>query len=182
MGAATPYPEESMFGLSKLRIVEIGVALLLTLAALIFVGITVWAAEAARMEIAGAWARPTVGENKIGVAYMTIVNGGADADRLNGARTPKAAAVELHQTTMTADGVMQMRKLDDGLPIEAGASLELSPGGAHLMLLGLEEPLQAGEELVLTLEFAKAGAVDVVVPVSASGPSGDAPSHSHHQH
>ena len=81
-----------MFGLSKLRIVEIGVALLLTLAALIFVGLTVWAAETARLEIAGAWARPTVGQTKVSAAYMTIANKGTDGDRLTGARTPKYSA------------------------------------------------------------------------------------------
>jgi len=159
-----------MFGLTNIRIVEIGVALLLTLAAILFVGLTVWAAEIARIEVTGAWARPTVGQGRISAAYMTIANKGAAGDRLKSARTPKAKAAELHQTTMTADGVMQMRKVEDGLPIEAGASLVLEPGGAHLMLLGLEDALRAGEELILTLEFAHAGAVDVTVPVSANAP------------
>jgi copper(I)-binding protein len=144
---------------------------LLTLAALLFVGLTVWAAEIVRIEVAGAWARPTVGQGRMSAAYMTIANKGDTDDTLKSARTPKAKAVELHQTTMTADGVMQMRKVEDGLPVEAGASLVLEPGGAHLMLLGLEDALKAGEELVLTLEFANAGAVDVVVPVSATAPS-----------
>ena len=180
MGAATPDPEESMFGLSKLRIFEIGAALMLTLAALIFVGLRVWAAEPAPIEIAGAWARPTAGDSKISAAYMTIANKGAAADRLTGARTPKAKAVELHQTIITSAGVMQMRRVEDGLPIEAGASVVLSPGGAHLMLLGLEQALRAGEDLLLTLEFDKAGAVDVMVPISANAPSGEDPSHSHH--
>jgi len=160
-----------MFGLTRLRIVEIGVALLLTLAALLFVGLTVWAAEMARIEVAGAWARPTVGQGRISAAYMTIANKGDAGDMLKSARTPKAKAVELHQTTMTAEGVTQMRKVEDGLPVEAGASLVLEPGGAHFMLLGLEDALKAGEELILTLEFANAGAVDVVVPVSASAPA-----------
>ena len=75
---------------------------------------------------------------------------------------------------------MQMRRVEDGLPIEAGASVVLSPGGAHLMLLGLEQALRAGEDLLLTLEFDKAGAVDVMVPISANAPSGEDPSHSHH--
>ena len=160
-----------MFGLTKLRIVEIGVALLLTLAALLFVGLTVWAAEIARIEVAGAWARPTIGQGTTSAAYMTIANKGDRGDMLKSARTPKAKAVELHQTTMTADGVMQMRKIEGAVPIEAGASLVLKPGGTHLMLLGLEDALRAGEELILTLEFVNAGAVDVVVPVSASAPA-----------
>jgi copper(I)-binding protein len=167
---AAPSLEEGMFGLTRIRIVEIGVALLLTLAAILFVGITVWAAETGKIEVAGAWARPTIGESRVSAAYMTIANKGAGADLLKSARTPKAKSVELHQTSMTAAGVMQMRKVEDGLPVEAGGELALAPGGTHFMLLGLEDALEAGEELVLTLEFAKAGWVDVVVPVSATAP------------
>ena len=159
-----------MFRLNRLRIVEIGVALLLTLAALLFVGLTVWAAEMARIEVAGAWARPTVGQGRTSAAYMTIANKGDAGDLLKSARTPKAQSVELHQTIMTDDGVMQMRKVEGAVPIEAGASLVLRPGGTHLMLLGLQDALAAGEELILTLEFANAGPVDVVVPVSATVP------------
>lgn len=157
-----------MFGLARIRIVEIGVALLLTLAAILFVGLTVWAAEMAQIEVAGAWARPTIGPSRVSAAYMTIANKGATGDLLKSARTPKAKSVELHQTTMTADGVMQMRQVEDGLPVEAGSSLVLRPGGAHFMLLGLEDALEAGQALILTLEFANAGLVDVVVPVSAT--------------
>jgi copper(I)-binding protein len=159
-----------MFGLPKLRLFEIGVALLLTLAALLFVGLTVWAAEIASLRVADAWARPTIGQGRTTAAYMTIANQGATGDVLKSARTPKAKAVEMHQTTMSADGIMQMRKVEGGLPIEAGASLVFEPGGTHLMLVGLEDALEAGEELMLTLEFAHAGAVDVRVPVAASGP------------
>ncbi len=159
-----------MFRLTRLRIVEIGVAVLLTLAALLFVGLTVWAAEMARIEVAGAWARPTVGQGRTSAAYMTIANKGDAGDLLKSARSPKAQSIELHQTVMTDDGVMQMRKVEGAVPIEAGASLVLKPGGTHLMLLGLQDALIAGGELVLTLEFANAGAVDVVVPVSATAP------------
>ena len=69
-----------MFGLTRLRIVEIGVALLLTLAAMLFVGLTVWAAEMAEIEVAGAWARPTVGPSRMSAAYMTIANKGDRGD------------------------------------------------------------------------------------------------------
>jgi periplasmic copper chaperone A len=159
-----------MFGLARLRIIEIGVALLLTLAAILFVGLTVWAAEMAQIDVADAWARPTVGSGRMSAAYMTIANNGTTDDQLKSARTPKAKSVELHQTTMTANGVMQMRPVEGGLPVEAGSSLVLRPGGAHFMLVGLEDALEAGQDLVLTLEFAKAGLIDVVVPVSATAP------------
>jgi periplasmic copper chaperone A len=159
-----------MFNLTKLRIVEIGVAVLLTLAAILFVGLTVWAAEDGAIDIADAWARPTIGESRMTAAYMTIANKSGDDDVLKAAHSPKAESVELHQTTMTADGVMKMRKVEGGLPIEAGASVELGPGGTHLMVVGLKDALEAGEKLMLTLEFAKAGFVDVLVPVSATAP------------
>ena len=165
-----------MFGLTKIRIVEIGVALLLTLAALLFVGLTVWATEITRIEVADAWAPPTSGEANISAAYMTIANEGKTDDLLKSARTAKAKSVELQQAIMTADGVMQMRKVEHGLPVEAGASLVLEPGGAHFMLVGLDDALEAGEQLILTLEFAKAGVIDVVIPVSASAPATAGPS------
>jgi copper(I)-binding protein len=164
-------PERTLFGLTKLRIVEIGIALLLTLAALLFVGLTVWAAEMARIDVADAWARPSIGEGTASAAYMTIANKSDTGDLLKSARTPRAKSVELHQSTMTADGVMQMRKVEGAIPIEAGESLVLQPGGTHLMLLGIEDALNAGEQLILTLEFAKAGSIDVVVPVSANAPA-----------
>jgi hypothetical protein len=76
---------------------------------------------------------------------------------------------------------MQMRQIKDGLPIEAGKTIELKPGGIHFMLLGLDGGLNAGEALPLTLEFAKAGAVEVAVPVSADAPAEqDGAGHAHH--
>jgi copper(I)-binding protein len=63
-----------------------------------------------------------------------------------------------------------MRQVKDGLPIPAGGSLALTPGGTHLMLIGLQEPLQAGGEVMLTLEFADAAPIDVAVP-AGTGPA-----------
>jgi copper(I)-binding protein len=162
--------ETWMFGLSKLRLFEIGVALLLTLAAVIFVGLTVWAAETGRISVADAWARPT-GSSGTTAAYMTIANRGNTADVLKRVRSKKVKSIEMHQATVTADGVVQMRKVEGGLPIDAGASLVFEPGGTHVMLLGLGDALNAGEQLLLTLEFDRAGPVDVLVPVSAAGPT-----------
>jgi periplasmic copper chaperone A len=159
-----------MFGLNKLRLVEIAIALLLTLAALIFVGLTVWAAETGRISVADAWAGPASGADGSMEAYMTIANRGREADVLKRVRTKTAKAVEISQPTLTSDGVLQMRPVEGGLPIEAGASLTFEPGGTHLMLVGLTDALEAGEQLLITLEFDRAGPVDVLVPVSAAGP------------
>jgi periplasmic copper chaperone A len=172
-----------MFGLSRFRAIEIGAALLLTLAALLLAALRVWAAEGSVIRVDDPWARPTAGQSTTSAAYMTIANKGDADDLLKGAHAPKAKSVELHRTTMTAEGVMQMREVTDGLPIAAGTSVALEPGGLHLMLLGLETALSAGETLTLTLEFAKAGNVDVLVPVSAQEPAGaDSAPHDHHHH
>ncbi len=158
-----------MFGLSKLRLIEIGIALLLTLAALIFVGLTVWAAGTGRISVADAWAGPAGGVGGTMAAYMTIANRGREADVLKRVRTANAKAVEISRPAMTSNGVMQMLTIEGGLPIEAGASLVFAPGGTHLRLVGLKDVPDAGEDILLTLEFDRAGPVDVVVPVSSVG-------------
>jgi len=128
-----------MFGLTKLRIFEIGVALLLTLAAIVFVGLTVWAAETGRIDVADAWARPTLGQGRVAAAYMTIANKGKHVDILKRVHTRRAKSVEMRQVTTTPDGIMQVHKLEGGLPIAAGGSVVLEPEGTHLMLVGLED-------------------------------------------
>jgi len=165
-------PRAAVIRLTRLRLIEIGVALALTVAALLFVVMTVWAAEPAGVSVAGAWARPTLGPVRTTAAYMAITNKGQEDDTLMSAQSALAKSVELHQTTMTADGVMQMREIEDGLPIAAGETVTLAPGGTHLMVMGLAEALAAGDMLPLTLAFAKAGPVELVVPVRAAGPEG----------
>src|SRR5882724_3984473 len=73
------------------------------------------------------------------------------------------------------NGVMTMRPLDKGLAIEPGKTVKLAPGGYHLMLMDLKNPLKQGEKVPLTLEFEKAGKVTLsldVQGVGAQGPAG----------
>lgn len=178
---AVRLPEVTVGRLCRQRLIEIGVALVLTLAAVLFVAWTVLAAEHPGISVAEAWARPTIGDAQVTAAYMTITNQSGEDDVLMKARSDKAMAVELHQTSMTADGVMQMREVEGGLPIPAGETVKLAPGGTHLMVMGLDQALDAGGELPLTLEFEKAGAMAIAVPVTATAPGApaDAP-HAHH--
>jgi periplasmic copper chaperone A len=120
----------------------------------------------AGVTVSDAWARATASTASTGAAYLTITDHGTP-DRLVSASTPVAATAELHQTTMH-DGVMQMRPVD-GLPVSAGAPVTLAPGGYHLMLMQLRQPLHAGDSFPLTLNFAKAGAVQVNVAVKSAG-------------
>jgi copper(I)-binding protein len=76
--------------------------------------------------------------------------------------------VEIHVMEMAND-VMTMRPLVGGLEIPAGATVELKPGGAHLMFMMVTEPFKEGGEVPVTLEFEKAGKVDLTLPVTGLG-------------
>lgn len=131
--------------------------------------------KAGPLRIENPWARPTPPGAPTGGAYMTIVNTGAQADRLVGGASPVAARLEVHEMSMDG-GVMRMRKLD-GLTIPPGASVALKPGGHHVMLIGLKRPLKIGETVPATLRFEKAG--EVAVEFTVQPPP--APAHAHHE-
>ena len=102
------------------------------------------------------YARSTVPKQANGAAYLNLANLGKQGDKLRRVSSPVAERVELHTSSMDG-GIMRMRELDD-IPLPAGGSVVMQPGqGAHLMLIGLKQPLQAGKTLPLTLEFEKAG-------------------------
>lgn len=129
--------------------------------------------------IAGPWARATPGGAKVGGGYVKITNNGSTADRLVGGSLVSAGAVEVHEMRVDG-GVMQMRHLADGIEIKPGETIELKPGGNHLMFMELKSGLVAGRPVAGTLVFQQAGTIAVefaVAPIGAGkGPSG----HSHH--
>jgi copper(I)-binding protein len=114
------------------------------------------------------WTRATPGEASVGVGYVKITNNGSAADRFTGGTLDGAEALEIHEMKMDGD-VMQMRHLDKGLEIAPGATIELAPGGNHLMFMGLKKPIVAGENRKGTLSFEKAGAIDVEFTVEKAG-------------
>ncbi len=124
------------------------------------------AAQADGPTVPNAWARASAGGATTGAAYLTVI-GGAQADQLVAASTPVAATAEVHQT-LTENGVMKMRPVAD-LPVPAGQPVTLAPGGTHIMLMGLKQPLVAGQSFPLTLKFAHAGQVTVDVKVQPLG-------------
>ena len=133
-----------------------------------------WAAAAAAqtgaVEVRNAWTRATPGKAENGSAYLTIV--APAGDRLIGLETPIAGKAELHESKMEG-GIMKMRPLA-GIDLPAGQPVALKPGGVHVMLVGLKQPLHAGDTFPLTLDFAKAGKREVRVSVekmSAMGPA-----------
>ena len=108
------------------------------------------------------WARPLPSVSVNGAAYIKIHNMG-ESDRLVSARSPAAEHVEVH-THLHENGVMKMRKLE-GLDVPKGETVMFKPGGLHLMLLGLTQPLVEGESFPVTLQFEKSGALEVVVKI-----------------
>jgi uncharacterized protein YcnI len=124
--------------------------------------------------------RATPGGVKNAGGYVRVTNKGTESDRLIGGTFASAARVEVHDMTMT-DGVMRMRKLDDGIEIKPGETIELKPGGTHLMFLGLTDAVKEGAPVKGSLLFQKAGAVDVEFSVAPIG-GGSASSGGAHQH
>jgi periplasmic copper chaperone A len=128
------------------------------------------------IKVEGAWARPTVAGQAGGGGFLHIT-AGATADRLLGARSTASKVVELH--TMEMDGnVMRMRQVD-GIDIPAGQTVQLKPGGLHVMFVGLNQTLKKGATIPLTLRFAKAGEVKVDMKVMTAP---DAAGHDGHKH
>jgi copper(I)-binding protein len=143
-------------------------------AALVLVAPAAWAQT---VTVEHPWARATAPAAEAGAAYGTLtVTGGTD--RLTGASSPVAAQVAVHENVHDA-GVMRMRPVEGGIALEPGKPLTLAPGGYHLMLEGLRQPLKPGETFPMTLTFAKAPPVTVTVPVAAAGASAAPEAHTH---
>lgn len=119
------------------------------------------------LQIADAWARETVAGQTSTTAYMTISNHGRGDDRLVGVAAPEPAKAMLHATE-TSGGVSRMREMGSGLAIPAGTSVELKPGGSHIMITGLAAPLPEGSTLDLRLQFEKSGEHAVAVQVASA--------------
>ena len=133
-----------------------------------------WASDAP--VVTDAWARATPPGTTVGAAYMTI-QGGKQADRLVDARSDRAAMVHLHSVE-EQDGVAKMRAIE-AVDIPAGQRVMLAPKATHVMLMGLDGPLVAGQTFVVTLRFDEAGEQPVPVTVKPATATDD---HAHHQH
>lgn len=124
--------------------------------------------EEAGPRVEKAWARATPGSATTGAAYLTIE--ASRPDRLVGVSTPVAGRAELHAHE-NDHGVMHMHPVD-GVAVQPGVPTVLKPGGIHVMLLQLKQPLKQGETFPLTLRFEKAGTREVTVHVEKPGAAG----------
>lgn len=119
------------------------------------------------LKIVHPWARATAGLARNGAAYVTLSSQGEAIERLLGVTTPVARKARLHGHIVEA-GIVKMRPLE-AIEVAPGAPVVLEPGGFHIMLMGLEAPLEAGTTFPLTLRFEKAGAIEVEVRVERAG-------------
>jgi copper(I)-binding protein len=115
---------------------------------------------AGSLKISSPWARATPKGAQVGGGYMTITNTGSAPDRLIGGTSGISSSFEVHEMSMDG-GIMRMRMLKEGLEIKPGETVTLKPGGYHVMFVGLKDQLKQGGTFKATLQFEKAGKVEV---------------------
>jgi copper(I)-binding protein len=96
--------------------------------------------------------------------YLTLTNGSDKAQKLVGASSPKAERIELHAHLKGADGMAQMRQVQQ-VEIPAKGTAVLAPGGLHLMVFGIKEPLKPGDSFPVELTFEGNRKVGFAMPV-----------------
>jgi copper(I)-binding protein len=122
------------------------------------------------LKIDHPFARATPPGARTGGVFVTLENTGDRADRLMSVSSPVAGVAEIHEMRLDA-GVMKMRDVGT-LEVKAGETVRLKPGGYHVMLSELKQPLKVGDRFPLTLKFENAGAVEVSVWVEEMGAGG----------
>lgn len=128
------------------------------------------------IELSGGASKAMLPGQPVGGGFITIKNGGASDDRLVSVESPNAGRAEIHEMAMVND-VMKMRKLEDGITIPAGKTVELTPGGLHFMFFNVKKPFAEGDKVPVTLTFEKAGKAEVMLDVGSA--KGEAAAHNH---
>lgn len=124
------------------------------------------------LEIEHPWARATPQGAKVGGGFFAVKNAGQTADRLIAVSAPDTSdKIQIHQMAVK-DGIMTMAPLPNGLDIPAKGSVELKPGGYHVMFIDLKHPLKKGDHVKAKLTFEHAGSVDVDFEVDTIGATG----------
>ncbi|MGE0769952.1 MAG: copper chaperone PCu(A)C, partial [Hyphomicrobiaceae bacterium] len=161
------------------------IALVASLLAAVTISLPALSADVQKgpIKIEQPWTRATPGGAKVAGGFLKITNTGTTADRLVSATTDISGVVEFHEMKMV-DGIMKMRALGSGIELAPGKTVELKPGGYHIMFVDLKKPLVKGKPIKAKLAFEKAGEVEVefaVAPIGAKSPSGGG-GHDHHKH
>ena len=123
------------------------------------------AATAQTVTVADAWVRATVAAQRATGAFLKLSIQGTDAT-LIAASSPVAGVTQIHEMAMS-EGVMRMREVTGGVPLKAGQSFELKPGGYHIMMMDLKQPVKAGDRVPLTLTFKQGDGQQTTTQVDA---------------
>jgi hypothetical protein len=145
--------------------------------AAVFLSLSAAAQRSAVVDLADVWVRALPPTQTNTAAYLTVTNRGDTGISIVGASADVAGKVEIH-TTREIDGYMRMEQLQD-LSVDAGQSLQLAPGGTHLMLLGLARMPLSGETVHLCLQLATGDEVCAVAEVRKT--AGTIQTHDHHE-
>ncbi len=122
--------------------------------------------ETMSVSVEQAWGRPSPKVAENGAFYMLLKNNGDEADKLVGAKSPACGMIELHESFMDDQGVMQMRPVEGGaIEIPAGGSAELKVGGLHVMCMHKADEFAPGAKIPLTLQFENAGEMQLEVEI-----------------
>ena len=147
------------------------IALAAALAAILTAPVRAEDVKAGDLVITQAWSRQTPSGAKVAGGYLTIENKGTTADTLLSGSGDVAGRVEIHEMAMDG-GVMKMRPVPNGVEIKPGQTVEFKPGGFHIMMMGLKQPLEVGKTIKATLVFEKAGSVDIEYQIQSVGSTG----------
>lgn len=122
------------------------------------------------LEIHHPASKATLPGQPVGGGFLTVTNTGSEEDRLVSITAPDVSDdVQLHEMAIEND-VMKMRQLPDGIDIPAGAKVELKSGGLHIMFMRIKHPFKEGDSFKATLNFEKAGKIDVDFKIEAAKP------------
>lgn len=116
------------------------------------------------LQITDPYTRTTPPMAAVAGGFMTVTNNGTESDTFLGGSAGFVEAVEIHEMSM-ADGIMKMRRLENGLQIAPNETVELKPGGYHLMLIKPSKPMKEGDKHKITLSFKQAGDIEVELEV-----------------
>jgi copper(I)-binding protein len=132
----------------------------------LLLGCTTATSSAGAIAVSDAWARTSMGMDRAAAAYLVLTNDADAADALIAATSPAATTVEIHETSTDAGGMTGMHPIDE-LPLPAGTTVTLEPGGYHLMLIDLTTDLEVGQTIEITLDFETAPDLTVTAEVRA---------------
>ena len=135
-----------------------------------FLILPVFATQASDLVVEEPWARASIGVSRPAAVYLSIRNEGVVSDVLTEIKTPAANLAEIHKSEVK-DGLARM-SITGPLEILAGSTVNLEPGGLHIMLMKLKRPLKKGDTVSMTLLFKNSGVIEVAVPVYGIGASG----------